>query len=222
MYKLLGDAPPENGGGKRVYYKCGCGKTGMIRKSRFSKSSSCKSCKMKRVNKYRISGDNVMIDVSTDKFPEAVAVIDLCFLDNVIDGGGRWYATDYGSGVIYVVRSKKGLKLHRHILMPDNELMVDHIDGNGLNNKIVNLRIGSALLNARNQAIGKRNKTGVLGVHRHSDIDKYVAQISNNHKTIHLGCFDTIEEAKKAREDAMTKFGYPMSGGNRSSIKGRV
>lgn len=31
-------------------------------------------------------------------------------------------------------------------------------------------------------------------------INKYVAQIRYNGKTYHLGCFDTLEEAKKVRE----------------------
>ena len=53
----------------------------------------------------------------------------------------------------------------------DNSFLVDHIDGNPLNNKIENLRKASFRANARNTA--KRISTDVTGVNLHNSNKKY-------------------------------------------------
>lgn len=50
-----------------------------------------------------------------------------------------------------------------HGSIGDNQ-MIDHIDGNPLNNKLENLRIGTPALNARNSSKHVDNKTGYTGV----------------------------------------------------------
>lgn len=44
-------------------------------------------------------------------------------------------------------------------------LCIDHIDGNGLNNRIANLRVVTLSDNQRNRRMVKTNKTGIQGVH---------------------------------------------------------
>ena len=46
----------------------------------------------------------------------------------------------------------------------DENLMIDHIDGNRLNNKIENLRAVSHTENMRNKSKYKSSKTGVNGI----------------------------------------------------------
>ncbi|WP_310637604.1 HNH endonuclease signature motif containing protein [Delftia acidovorans] len=46
-------------------------------------------------------------------------------------------------------------------------LCIDHIDGNGLNNRISNLRVVSLSLNQRNRKTPKSNKTGIPGITPH-------------------------------------------------------
>lgn len=46
-------------------------------------------------------------------------------------------------------------------------MCVDHIDGNGLNNKLANLRVTTLSGNQRNRRVGKNNRFGILGVVEH-------------------------------------------------------
>lgn len=81
--------------------------------------------------------------------------------------------------------------------------IVDHIDGNGLNNSWENLRAATKSQNAANSKTPVDNKVGVKGVMRDKHGKKWVAQIKpSGHRSTHLGTFDTIEEASAAYERA--------------------
>lgn len=79
--------------------------------------------------------------------------------------------------------------------------MIDHIDGNRLNNKIENLRVCTPSTNAMNSGVKNRNKLGVKGVFSAKN-GKYIAQICLNYKRMHLGTFETIDEASMAYAEA--------------------
>ena len=77
---------------------------------------------------------------------------------------------------------------------------LDHIDRNGLNNRITNLREATRAQNIANSGARKNNKTGIRGVHRWQG--KYRARIEINRKSVSLGMFDTAEEAGMAYRKA--------------------
>lgn len=90
---------------------------------------------------------------------------------NKIDKTG-WYLSDEFHGkdnrkTRYVVHDKYG-RLHRYILgINKNEkknLIVDHIDRNGLNNQRSNLRITDTSTNKKNQSVIKSNQLNFNGV----------------------------------------------------------
>lgn len=78
----------------------------------------------------------VRFDVSTNAHPDTWAEVDVA--DWPLLAGHRWSATKRANG-LYVRNATVGL-LHRFLLTPAAELVVDHRDGNPLNNRRSNLR----------------------------------------------------------------------------------
>lgn len=87
---------------------------------------------------------------------------------------------------------------------------IDHIDGNGLNNKIENLRDVTVQEQAKNLSRRMTNSSGITGVTWNKNLRAWVAQISVNNQAIYIGHFkdDSFEQAVKARKDAEIKFGF--------------
>ena len=87
---------------------------------------------------------------------------------------------------------------------PDGE--IDHLNGNGQDNSIKNLRIASRAENSMNRRTPKQNTSGYKGVTWNKARKRWQAQISANRKTIYLGRFDRIEEAASAYKSASKRL----------------
>lgn len=85
---------------------------------------------------------------------------------------------------------------------------VDHVDGDGLNNRIANLRCVTHSQNQRNQRLGKRNRSGVLGVSWDSQHSSWQAHIWIDGKRKHIGRFKRLKHAAAARAAAAEANGY--------------
>ena len=85
---------------------------------------------------------------------------------------------------------------------------IDHIDGNGLNNRWENLRSVSQRINSKNQKTHKTNTSGSTGVCFRKDSGKWRARIMVDGKMVSLGSFCSKESAILARADAEKQFGF--------------
>lgn len=76
--------------------------------------------------------------------------------------------------------------------------LIDHIDGDGLNNRIDNLRSTTQSVNTRKSRISKRNTSGYKGVSLRSDTNRWTARSKVDGKYKSLGSFNSKGEAFEA------------------------
>lgn len=100
----------------------------------------------------------------------------------------------------------KHTHLHRFIMNPPKDMLIDHINGDRANNCKSNLRIVTQQQNNMNRTISKNNKSGCTGVFWSTQDNKWIAHITYNYKYIQLGSFTHKEDAIKARQDAELKY----------------
>jgi hypothetical protein len=83
--------------------------------------------------------------------------------------------------------------------------LIDHADGDKLNNRISNLRAATKAENGANMRARAANRTGVkgTGVFRNG---RFRARVMLHGKDYHLGYFATLEEAAKARREAAERL----------------
>lgn len=131
---------------------------------------------------------------------------------NVYSKHRKRYLKKSKLGGYYFVRLSYGVSLiHRLIALhfipnPNNYSDVDHIDRNPLNNNINNLRWISCSANILNSKLRTDNTTGHKGVYFVKRTKKWHARIKTNNKDKHLGFFNNIEDAIKARKKAEDMF----------------
>ena len=88
-------------------------------------------------------------------------------------------------GYIYINIDKKCIAAHRLIWVMQHGVfpeLIDHIDGDRLNNCIENLRLADRFGNAQNKRMHKNNTSGVKGVYWKRDKNKWAAQITCNNQ----------------------------------------
>lgn len=120
--------------------------------------------------------------------------------------GGRKEKRLYYAMKVFKINKKYHhcLLLHREILarMLGRELLtteeVDHINGNGLDNRRENLRLANRAQQNRNTRMKRNNTSGFKGVSYHKPNNRWCAYITVNSKTVYLGSFLTPEEAHEA------------------------
>lgn len=79
---------------------------------------------------------------------------------------------------------------------------IDHINRDRTDNSIKNLREVTNRQNSLNSKKRATNKSGFVGVYKHTQTGAWTAQITVHGKTKYLGCFDNIEDAAKKRREA--------------------
>ncbi|PPD07167.1 MAG: Fis family transcriptional regulator [Hyphomicrobium sp.] len=83
---------------------------------------------------------------------------------------------------------------------------VDHVNGDGLDNRLVNLRLASHAENNRNCRTYRSNTSGIKGVSFHRTWNKWQAHIQTDGKQRFLGSFKTKDEAAQAYREASKMY----------------
>lgn len=109
------------------------------------------------------------------------------------------WVTMSGKGRLYVVTGR-GILLHRVILGASPGQIVDHANGNGLDNRRQNLRFCSHSQNMANRKKTANSASIYLGVF--ASREKWRAQLSKNGIKKQLGCYATQEGAARAYDAA--------------------
>lgn len=128
---------------------------------------------------------------------------------------GRGYVVGQG-GSLYpfqrlhrvVMERMLGRSLRRHEL-------VDHINGDKLDNRRENLRLATNAENQFNRDLPAHNTTGYKGVYRNPNGRRqWTAAITVNRKKRHLGSFHTAEDAARAYDAAAQELAGVFARGN--------
>jgi hypothetical protein len=112
----------------------------------------------------------------------------------------KWHARILGTSRYAGRKVRTGktficVHMHRAILPAPIGMDVDHINGDGLDNRRCNLRIATRAQNLQNRGAPKDNKSGYKGVCWHRKTRRWMAQITTAGKHRYLGVFCSPDEA---------------------------
>ena len=123
-------------------------------------------------------------------------------------------------GKTYIIISVNGKKYRAHRLaflymtgsMPN--LLCDHINGDGTDNRWCNLREVDYINNNRNMRLRVDNTSGTPGVYWNKKDKRWQVSIKVGEKRGYIGQFKTLEEAVEARLNAEREHGFHENHGS--------
>jgi hypothetical protein len=181
--------------GKRVIWecKCDCGDT-VIKDTSELKSINDDKCHHnksvgKSKNTYKIHKNYIIFHTNNG----TEFIIDHEDFDKVIEFTWRNITHNY----IIAQKNNEKILLHRLIMNPKENEVIDHINGNPLDNRKCNLRICTHQENSRNTKVNINNTSGHRGVYFSNG--KWTAYITKDYKKKNLGRFNDIKDAINAR-----------------------
>lgn len=156
-------------------------------------------------NRYEIRGDTTVIFIERRNGDKYEVLIDTEDIDRV--SHIKWGVLVLGCGKVYVqgrtpkAEGGKLIYLHRLITNASKGEVVDHQNGNTLDNRKANLLVTNQTGNLQNVSKARKDsRTGVRGVYYYEKKSYYVAYGRLNKRRITIGYFKDIEEARRARE----------------------
>ena len=161
---------------------------------------------MRQAKPIRIEGDVAYISL-TQGFEAVIDVGDIALVSTI-----NWHASVRACTVYASANTPKiggvrtVIRLHRFLFNNPDGLEIDHIDGDGLNNRRSNLRIATVSQNRKNKRLIATNTSGLKGARQHRKGGKWIAQIMSDGKKYHIGMFDTKEAAHSAYMDAAKRL----------------
>lgn len=95
-------------------------------------------------------------------------------------------------------RRVRHVRMHRELVGAPAGMGVDHINGDGLDNRRSNLRLATQQLNNYNQRLLRSNTSGHKGVSWHKQNGMWRVAVCANRKQHHGGLFRRLEDAVQA------------------------
>ncbi|MCH7936635.1 MAG: HNH endonuclease [Proteobacteria bacterium] len=143
---------------------------------------------------------------------------------------GRYAGTKAGcqiaGGYIKIVIDNQAYYAHRlawlYLQGKWPEAGIDHRDGNPSNNKFDNLRPATQVENMHNTPAQKNNTSGFKGVTWHRQRRKWAAQAYIEGKHIHIGLFESKEDAARAYNQAIENLHGEFARPNKLGAKDGV
>lgn len=113
------------------------------------------------------------------------------------------------TGYLRVKIGTTGYLVHRLIYLRHHGCLpkiLDHINGNPLDNRIENLREASKYENQYNAKVRTDNSSGIKGIGWHKTKQKWMVRIRINGVRKNLGCFTDLELAELVILEARDKY----------------
>ena len=153
-------------------------------------------------NYYEVVGDVIHIRLDRKDGSHAWTKVSARHLEKLSKINVKWCALDQGRASMYVSAiyrcngKKQTLRLHRVITDAPRGLVVNHINGDGLDNTDDNLEVVTNQVNAIKRVFPNSNNTsGIRGVSYSKERKKWEVKFKKSGVTHHFGRYRDKEEA---------------------------
>jgi hypothetical protein len=117
-----------------------------------------------------------------------------------ISNRAKWYALfSPAAKKYYATNGSRRIQIHRVVMNAPKGMDVDHVNGDPLDNRKKNLRICTRPENCRNKKVRSDSRSGYKGVEMRSSsrFRAYIGNPNQKSRHMHLGTYDTPEEAAR-------------------------